>query len=174
MITRLVFSAICSLFLAAPLGAQTALELRNGNFEAEPEAWRISEKAPMTQVSPDAAREGEKGLRVQDNDAEEGSSAVSARIAVQPGQRYRIRFWGRTSTPGAVGVYAWFYRKEGGTFIVQNPQPSAAVAQRGEGWHPYTFEAEAPADAGYLAVWVHSLGKGTGAADLDDFLVEAL
>ena len=169
----LTFAAF-SLSVAAPALAQTPLPLPGANLEEDTDVWRIKEKVPMTQISPDAAREGEKGLRVEDNDAAEGSSAVSARVNVHPGKRYRITFWGRTSTPGAVGVYAWFYKKAGGAFIGQNPPATATINKKGDGWTEYSFEAEAPEEAGYMALWVHSLGQGTGSADLDDFTIEEI
>jgi hypothetical protein len=170
----LLTTAILSVLAAATAPAQDAQLLPNGDLEGDPEAWRIKENVPMTRVSPDAAHQGNTGLRVDDDDPVEGSSAVSPRIDVAPGQRYRISFWGRTGTPGAVGVYAWFYKKAAGAFIGQNPAPMIAVNQSGPEWHKYSFEVEAPAEAGFMALWVHSLGKGTGSADLDDFVIEEL
>lgn len=167
-------TAILSVLAAATAPAQDAQLLPNGDFEGDPEVWRIKENVPMTQISPEAAHGGGMGLRVEDDDPAEGSSAVSPRIDVLPGQRYRISFWGRTGTPGAVGVYAWFYKKAAGAFIGQNPAPMIAVNQSGTEWQKYSFEVEAPAEAGFMALWVHSLGKGTGSADLDDFVIEEL
>jgi hypothetical protein len=171
---RALATAIFSALAAAAAPAQAPHLLPNGDFEGDPGIWRIKENVPMTQVIPEAAHQGSMGLRVEDDDPAEGSSAVSPRIDVEPGRRYRISFRGRTTTPGAIGVYAWFYKKAAGAFIGQNPAPMTAINQSGSDWHPYSFEVEAPAEAGFMALWVHSLGKGTGSADLDDFVIEEL
>lgn len=166
-------AALCGLAALQGAVAQTPLSLPNADFEAGTEGWRIKEDGPMTRAVAEAAYSGEQGLRIEDNDGTQGSSAVSGRLDVQPGKRYRVTFWGRTDTPGAVAVYAWFYKKAGGEFIKQQETPVATINRKG-GWHTYTLEFEPPEEAGYLALWIHSLGTGTGAADVDDLVVEEL
>jgi hypothetical protein len=73
-----------------------------------------------------------------------------------------------------VAVYAWFYKKAAGELIKQNPFPAVTINKGGSEWHQYTLEVTAPDDAVHFALWVHSLGSGTGSADLDDFTVELL
>jgi len=154
--------------------AETDLPFVNPGLEEGDTGWRIKENVPMTQVISDAAREGNGGMRVEDADDAEGSSAVSPALEVQPGGKYRVSFWARTRTPGRVGVYVWFYRAQAGELIRQEKTPVLVINQPGGDWQEYSLEVAAPADAVKMALWVHSLGKGTGGADLDDFRVESL
>jgi peptidoglycan/xylan/chitin deacetylase (PgdA/CDA1 family) len=146
----------------------------NPGFEDGPTGWAFSEKIPMSTVVPEAAHGGSKGLRITDNSAEAGSSAVSGKIPVTPGAALELEFYARTQTQGFVGVYLWF-RDADGKLIKEESQragqghPVVGVKNADGQWGACSLKATAPATASSVSIWIHSFGKATGSADLDDF-----
>ena len=96
-----------SLFLAGALSAETAIDLKNGDFELQGEGWAADK---MSVVTKDAAHGGNFGIRITDESPTEGSSCRSAAMAVTAGKAYAVRFWARNpARRGAVGVYMQFF-----------------------------------------------------------------
>lgn len=149
----------------------------NPGFEKGTDGWVVAETTPMSAVAPEAAHTGSAGLRVTDRSEEGGSSATSGEIPVQPGTPVTLSFWARTSDPSFLGVYL-FFRDSAGKLIKEESQragqghPVVGV-NRGDGqWNSYRLEATPPDHAATVSIWIHSFGRATGTADLDDFLVE--
>lgn len=149
----------------------------NPGFENGSTGWALAEKSPMSEVKPEAAHSGNAGLRVTDQNAETGSSAVSGEIPVEPGAPLTVSFWARTETPGFLGVYLWF-RDGSGKLIKEESQragqghPVVGLTKADGQWAPYQLKATVPDTAASVAIWIHSFGKAMGTADLDDFAVE--
>jgi peptidoglycan/xylan/chitin deacetylase (PgdA/CDA1 family) len=156
-----------------PLSAEE-LPLKNPGFEDLLDGWVLLEKdmpTPMSSASPDAAREGSSGLRVEDNDNKLGSSLVSGRLPAKPGHTYRVTFHARSATKGKGGVYLRFH--DAGKKIINGEKlPMVGIDKSGGEWQEYTLEAVAPEGTETLAVWVHTWSGATGTIDFDDFLVE--
>lgn len=156
------------------LVAQPALlTLANAGFEEGMTGWNAKEKVAMSQVSGEAAHEGKMGLRQVDDDEIQGSSCVSSRLPVSAGQSYRATFWARTQTPGSAGVYFWFFGADGKHLNPTAP-PSRNISKGAAVWTQYTLQAQAPAGAASLALWIHTFGKNKGTVDFDDFKVEVV
>lgn len=158
-------------FSALPTQAEE-LPLKNPGFEENLDGWVNLEKGtPMSSVAPDAAREGQLGLRVDDSDSSQGSSLVSNRLAATPGQTYKITFYARTGGKNKGAVYLRFLDADK---KIVNPDkvPSVAIDKSGDIWEEYTLEAIAPEGTRFLAVWVHTWSGATGVIDFDDFKVE--
>lgn len=151
-------------------GAQTAPGpaslLPNGDFESGLEGWSVQEKAPMSQLAAEAARGGKRGLRVKDEDAVLGSSALSQRVSVTPGQAYRLNFWARCDSNGTTGVYLWFYGAD--RRMMSGYQPNRQLKQSAD-WVEYTLLGRAPEGATQVAVWVHTYSTPKANVDFDDF-----
>lgn len=165
--TLLLFSA-CSLRAEAPL---------NPGFEDGSSGWAVTEKVPMSEVKTEAANTGKSGLRVTDQSTEAGSSAASGEVPVEPGAPITLKFWGRTENPGFLGVYLWF-RDSAGKLIKEESQragqghPVIGLTKADGQWASYQLKATVPDTASSVSIWVHSFGKATGTADLDDFVIE--
>lgn len=138
--------------------------LKNGGFEDGAAKWSVNEKVVMSQVSPEAARTGQKGLHITDAD-KNGSSALSERMAVTTGQGYRLSFWAKANTTGAAGIYLWFYRTDGS--LVPDYQPVAVIKQTTD-WTEYKLLSRVPDGVNAVALWVHSFSTPTVTLDIDD------
>jgi hypothetical protein len=151
--------------------APSAQLLTNPGFEDGLTGWAIKDK--MSKIVPEAAHDGAQGLRIDDEDAKLGSHVVSGQVPAVAGHTYQLTFWARTTTAGFSAVYFWFFN--GPSILTANDSngtsahPSQAVDQGDGEWHQYTLEAKAPEDATTIAVWIHTLGPGTGEVDFDDF-----
>lgn len=171
-IPRMFRHAFCLLALPACLSAA----LPNPGFEEGIAHWESRDS--MSRALPEAAKSGGLGLRVADLDPAKGSYFVSSRLPVRPGQSITLSFQARADA-SFLGVYLWFHDASGKT--IKDPAlrytdglPAVGVKATGGAWTPCTLAAVAPADAASVAVWVHSYGKATGSADLDDFAISGI
>jgi peptidoglycan/xylan/chitin deacetylase (PgdA/CDA1 family) len=149
----------------------------NPGFEAGAAGWTFAEKSPMSAVATGAAHSGQAGLRVTDASAEAGSSALSGKIPVEPGAPIELEFQARTETPGFIGVYLWFHDGSGKLIKEESQRagqghPVVGVKNADGQWSRYTLKATVPDHAATVSIWVHSFGKPTGNADLDDFVLK--
>lgn len=154
------------------LGA-VPLPLANPGFEDGLQGWILLEKdmpQPMSSASPEAAREGSMGLRVDDMDKKLGSSLASQPLPAEPGRTYRLDFFARTNGGNKGAVYLRFHdaRKK---IIDSDKLPNVAIDKGGD-WQHYSLQAVAPENAVSVAVWVHSWSGATGIIDFDDFTLE--
>jgi hypothetical protein len=159
------------LLLAAPCltMAGDVLPIQNPGFEDGTNGWRIKESAPMSETTVDAAYQGDAGLRVNDNDAAEGSQVISSMVPVVPGAKYTVSFWAKSPTPPPfAGVFVWFYSPDK-KLLNQENRPVAMVGAGDAKWRQQHLEITIPDGVGYAALWIHSLSKATGVADFDDF-----
>ena len=95
-----------SMLLAGTLSAETAIDLKNGDFEMKNDGWACDK---MSTVVKEAAHGGSFGLRVIDESPTEGSACRSTAMPVTVGKSYAVRFWARNpARNGGVGVYLQF------------------------------------------------------------------
>lgn len=163
----LLRQALCLLALSAGLRAA----LPNPGFEEGLANWQSRDQ--MSAAVADAAKSGAHGLRVTDNDPAKGSDLLSARLPVVAGQNITLSFQARADA-AFLGVYLRFETAAGR--VVKDPalrytdgMPAVGVKPGDGAWAPYSLTAVVPAEAVSVAAWVHSWGKATGVADLDDF-----
>jgi hypothetical protein len=161
-------------FLLA-LSLANATPLPNAGFEDAEAGWALDS---MSKVVPEAAREGRMGLRVTDDSPTGGSSAISSRLPVQPGQEIILSFAAKTDSTFS-GVYLWFYDASGR--VIKDPSqragqgsPVVGVNKANGEWNEYVLSAKAPEGAESVAIWVHSFSSATGTADFDDFEFEGI
>ncbi|HRR32937.1 MAG TPA: heparinase II/III family protein [Kiritimatiellia bacterium] len=170
--------AVCSAAAAlsdAVLSITVAAEaIPNAGFEdTEALAWTIAD-AGMSVITKEAARTGERGLRVTDTSGSQGSSCRSVAVPVTVGKTYALSFWGRVwENDGAVGVYLQFANAKGQ--VLTSPSRHGEIIQTIQGdkgeWRAFTVYGEAPPESTVMWVWVHSFNGSCGMADVDDFAV---
>ncbi|MBM4051094.1 MAG: polysaccharide deacetylase, partial [Planctomycetes bacterium] len=78
----------------------------------------------MSRAVAEAAHEGKMGLRVVDEDARDGSSALSAKLPVKPGQAITLAFWAKANAD-FLGVYLWFFNSGGK--LISDPNQKAGA-----------------------------------------------
>ncbi|MBR4370244.1 MAG: carbohydrate binding domain-containing protein, partial [Victivallales bacterium] len=163
-----------SMLLAGTLSAETAVDLKNGDFEMKDDGWA---RDKMCTVIEEAPHGGKYCLRILDESPTQGSSCRSTAMAVTVGKAYAVRFWARNPAGrGAVGVYLQFLNNN--NKMLNTPQNHneviLAVPNTNNQWREYTLVGRAPEGAATLTVWIHSFNGATGQADFDDFRVSEL
>ena len=171
-------SPLSSFFLVAATAAlaETAVEFPDPGFESPHSAWTIGDKG-MSSVVAEAARSGERGLRVVDASTNAGSSCRSAGMPAEAGRIYALRCWARTPDgTGGVGVYLQFFdaANKGLNSPERHNELIAVVPASQREWGQMTLHGKAPEGAAKVTVWVHSFNGGTGTADFDDFSLAVL
>ena len=163
-----------SMLLAGTLSAETAVVLKNGDFELKDDGWACDK---MSTVIKEAAHGGDFGLRVVDESPTEGSSCRSTAMSVTAGKSYAVRFWARNpARRGAVGVYMQFFNEQNKQLNTSKNHNEVilSVPNTNNQWREYTLVARAPESAVTLTVWIHAFNGSTGQADFDDFRVSEL
>lgn len=162
--------------LAAPCMtfAETPLALANPGFEQERAGW--SGETIMSQVTAEAAYEGQFGLRVKDDDKKAGSSFRSQSLPVKPETAYALRFHARNSgNRGAVGAYLQFFDAAGKQLNAPGRYPEIILpVPVTKDWQPFTLVGKAPAEAVTASIWIHSFNGATGMTDFDNFTLSEL
>lgn len=157
-------------FAADP--APGVLPQPNAGFENGLLGWVINEDPPMSTVHPDAARTGERGLRVIDESPKAGSSAASQRFPVEPGLAYRLTIGARKVSGDGVGVYLRFFDADG-RHLNAWPRASDLVTIQNTDWRTHTITAAPPAGAVSVDGWIRAFAGSTSVADFDDFKLES-
>jgi hypothetical protein len=175
VLSKNLFIISCLVVLgAAPTTQETNL-LPNGGFEKGMDGWTLGNDYNMSRLSPEAAHSGTRGLRVKDENAEQGSSLSSQKFITAPGKAYMVKFYARRIAEGSVNVYIRFFDKAGKSLNTQqqNNQNSTSIkkGEQGEMWQQYISDpAIAPENAATVVVYIHSANAQTGAVDFDDFV----
>ncbi len=145
--------------------------LLNPGFENDMEGWKAPAGGPPPALSGEAAHEGGQGLRISDPDAETSCHLSSDSVPVDPGQKVKLAFWARSSSPAFMGVSVSFRTPKGKWIVGENDEkpPTCAIQNSHGEWRRYELEATAPDAAAAVVIWIHSYQKTTGEADLDDF-----
>ncbi|MCK5801653.1 MAG: heparinase II/III family protein [Lentisphaeria bacterium] len=169
---------LLSLCLLIPLAAfpETFLEFRDSDFEEAESGWKLGANG-MGRILADAARAGERGLRVIDESEQAGSDCRSSAVSVVPGRTYGLRFQARTIRGvGGVGVYLQFADQQGkGLNSPSRHNEIILVVPTGQAaWKELALYGKAPEGAVFVTVWVHSFNGSKGAADFDDFQLAEL
>ncbi|WP_052361399.1 heparinase II/III domain-containing protein [Geminisphaera colitermitum] len=176
MFTR-IHIALASLSLIPCLYGQDNSPVTNLDFENALAGWEIHKTdGGKSRATPEAAHTGKLGLLVTDNDETGGSEIRSAPISVAPGETWRARFWTRGIDGKGLGVYLLFTDADGkwlndsrlGNEIV------LTVPEGPGGWTRQTLVAKAPDNAARLHIRIHSYGKATVTACVDDIDVSRL
>jgi hypothetical protein len=161
-------------FFSAAVWAGESLDLPNPGFEEELSSWTVSSQDNgMSQVSPEAARNGAAGLRVDDQNSEFGSSLFSSALPATAGQKYAVRFWARNVSGEGLAVYLIFFDAQnrylnkqelGNENLLMIPRDSLE-------WEQFSVEGVAPDGAATVKVWIHSFTKNQVVAEVDDLTV---
>lgn len=161
--------------MAACLGIAGAepIPLLNPGFEDGQNGWAFKDKG-MSLVLGDAARSGNQGLRVNDEDIDRGSEVTCARFATEPGKKVTVRFWARLNDGEGLGVYLRFFKGDG-TCVnkaeLHNEIQVKVPAETRE-WQKLELSGTVPEEAIEGEVWIHSYSSSQVKADLDDFELE--
>ena len=112
---RWVAECLLLFVLVGTAHAATELVFASGDFE-DPAGWTVGEvDGGMTTIVPEAARQGQLGLRVVDESGTDGSDCRSVPIPVASGRTYELRFWGRNVAGSGIGIYLHFHDATGRT-----------------------------------------------------------
>jgi peptidoglycan/xylan/chitin deacetylase (PgdA/CDA1 family) len=156
----------------AKTDANSATTLANLGFEKGLEGWTDKEALAMSRATPEAARSGKQGLRIEDNDPKLGSALLSPQIAITPNASYGLSFWAKTGVKNGAGVWVRYYDPNRKTIDIPLTVVSALENASGE-WTQYKTTVMPPDNAAFLAFWVHTYSAAQGSFDFDDFRVEA-
>jgi hypothetical protein len=161
-----------SAFAANPDPVPGVLPQPNADFEGGLVGWIVNEDTPMSTVHPEAARTGERGLRVVDDSADAGSSVATKRFPVQPGLAYRLSVSARKVSGDGVAVYLRFFDARGKQL---NPAPrfSDYAAIQSAEWRTYTVSAAPPAGAVTVDGWIRAFHGSKSVSDFDDLRLES-
>ena len=165
---------------AGPVRAEQSLDPENPGFERGLDGWDLADDGGMSKAVPDAAHDGQYGLRVADASATAGSSLASAKFKVVPGKSYQARFWARMVAGDGIGVYLQFFDAAGHSFASSKEMeakydlvPFVLSAKQKE-WKEFLISKVAPEGAVEGRIWVHSFLSATVTADFDGFHLSEL
>ncbi len=176
MLKYLPLSLAVSL-LAVPLclgsgaDSERALPVANPGFEEGSGGWTFDESVPMSRVTPEAARSGGFGLRVEDASRTEGSSAASERMEVEPGLSYRVKLYARRISGDGSAVFVRFYGENGR--VLNGKDSSDFLMVQEDTWAPHEIVVSPPPGAVAMDVWYHSYNSSVSVTDVDDLSVQA-
>ena len=166
---------VALLFTLAASG-NIPVDLPNPGYEQQLADWHIAgNDNGFTQLAPEAARNGQYGVRVTDDSPEVGSSFFSSPLPTKPGKTYKLRFWSRLLEGHGLAVYLVFYGDRGAQLNTQerNNVNLTFVSRDAVDWKPFEVTGVAPEGARTVKVWVHSITKSQVTGDIDDLsLVE--
>lgn len=175
MTTAARWCLVAASLTASSVWAETELPLADPGFEQKGEGWTgvVPEFARLTA---EAAHTGEIGLRIEDKSTQQGSSVRSAPIAIEPGESYAVRFWGRAVAHAGVAVYVDLWNAAGTMITTQDRKNQIVYTVPGDqtSWKQFTIAIRAPEDAARLTLWIHSFNGSVASADFDDFSVSRL
>lgn len=167
-------AATVALFaIASPAFATDALPIANPGFESGLAGWTPSAadlERGIAQVTPEAARGGQAGLRIRQQAGDPGSWLRSPAVAVEAGEYYRLEFQARLVEQDGIGV--WLQFLDAAKQPVPTPSDIAVQVPAGAtDWTPCRLEIAAPAGSAWLTLAVHGYNKRAVTADFDDFSV---
>lgn len=143
----------------------------NAGFEDGLTGWTNPGDGGMSVSSTEAAKTGERGLRVTDTSTTAGSSLYSPHFPVVEGGSYKVDYDVRLVSGSGIAVYLVFYDASGasvpGTHVHGIPAGTTS-------WTARSFVKEAPADAVSARIWVHSYNASIVTADFDNFRFSAV
>jgi hypothetical protein len=160
--------------LVGELGQERSYRLTNPGFEEGLLGWDATNDGAMSSVVPIAAHRGSLGLRVVDTSPSAGSSIHSAYLPISSGKKYEVRFWARIAEGDGIGVYLRFYdAKRTLLTTAASGETRIAIPRNTPAFRLFSHQAEAPAEAAFVRIWIHSFNSGQPVADFDEFsLVE--
>lgn len=153
------------------LQAQTQL-LADPGFEKQ--SWDLKDKS-MASYSSEAAKNGTSGLRLQDDSPEAKAMALSEYQPIQGGKECELRGFARVKN--RVYIELEFFdagkKKISGKLSEGFPHEVKGslldqIDTLGQ-WQEFTVKCQAPQEAAFVRVFLHTYSKGTGwSADFDD------
>lgn len=163
-----------SCLLLTSLTAETLLDLPNPGFEDQLKGWHSSNK--MSTAIPEAARQGNFGLHVNDETTKDGSGLRSARLPVTPGKAYAVRFWANVQDDkGVIGIYVEFADANKKMITSEkNKNQLIFLVPKAKDWTQYTFVNKAPENAAFINIWIHSMRGSVFKGSFDDFSISEL
>jgi len=172
-LSRFLFRALLALTILwiGNVGAQTQLLVDPG-FEKQ--TWDLKDKS-MATYSPAAAKNGTVGLRLQDDSPDAKAMALSELAPIQGGRNCELL--GFVRVKNRVYIELEFFdadkKKISGKWSEGFPHEVKGalldqVDTLGE-WQEFTLKCQAPPEAAFIRVFLHTYSKGTGwRADFDD------
>ena len=172
---RLYFLAAACLVVTSLRAEQPAASLPNPGFEEETQQWGVSKddaRLGLSKITAEAARGGQKGLRVEQEEGGPGSWFQSRRMAVTPGVTYRIEFWARTINTSNAGVWIHFFDSNWKPIAQPGRPPfSIQILPESTDWTVYRLDVLAPVNAQSITLAVRCNKQQSTLADFDDFSI---
>jgi hypothetical protein len=154
-------------------GADGDTFIKNGDFAMDNFAWQLD---GMGSVVADPLGGQGKALKVTDESKEAGSNINSARFDLPGGKTYELR--GKVYGPGqpdGVGLYLRMYDADDQKVSKVDErgwdQPVGSVGKSGDGWQPFAFRFDAPANCVSANLWIHSYNGGAVTACVTDLRI---
>ena len=159
-------------FVLNSLSAATVFKsgFEEGSIEF-PEGWSLRDRG-MSMVASERAKSGRRALRIVDSDADKlGSSALSERFSIRPGQRARVSLWCwlESGDSRGLGVYIEFIDLRG-----KFTEERMGFRQRLEPgkWNRIVVDRIAPPGTAFARIWLHSISASVVTCVVDD--IEAI
>ncbi len=151
--------------------AEAPAALRSGFEESDAAAvWSLSTNG-IASVSAEAARTGERSLKIVDGSDADGSSVFSHAVRVVPDRNCFAMAWAKCAEGSGLGFYVRFYAADGKTIEVDEAVYHKQVAFSGNEWTPVFLVVPAVAGAATCKVWLHSYNASTVTCFVDDVLL---
>ncbi|MFV0337239.1 MAG: carbohydrate binding domain-containing protein [Chthoniobacterales bacterium] len=138
----------------------------NPGFEDGLTDWMIVRDFNMSHSAKEAARLGNLGLRLTDEDPEKGSGLQSLPVAGEGGKTYELSFWMRlVSGAGRVTVQMRPFNEAMKATSKKQIKLNATPTSE---WKRYSIKRKLPEEALQLAVRISSANKSVLTVDIDD------
>lgn len=159
-------------FQPFPSFAQTQL-LMDPGFENE--CWKLGGGVGLASFSADAAKNGSQGLRLKDDSPDAKGEAYSELLPCVSEKFYQLDGFAKVKVQAYVSFIFYNDQKK----VLTGPLSSGAPYDEkdyflslldtlGE-WKPFTLKVQAPKEATYVRIFLHTYSKGVGwEADFDD------
>jgi len=132
-------------------------------------AWTLADNGLST-ISEAKAHTGKSSLRIADPDEKAGSNVRSARLTVEPGKECLVSVWTllESGDPQGLGVYLDFLDAGGKRLHEASERSCRRPIMARDRWTRLLFTAVPPAEAKYVAIWLHTFSAAVVTCYIDD------
>ncbi len=167
----LSLALLCGSSVSASASEPQPAGLLDGGFEESGKGW-TQPKLQTTGVAflKEAAKTGEKGLRVTDGDAATDIQVTAPPVPAEPGRKYRVAFSGRNVDGGrGLNVFIRFLDKDGKHIILpEGHRYHFMITEEHREWGRFEFDGVSPAGTAFAEVYIRTNKIAVITADIDD------
>jgi hypothetical protein len=148
--------------------------LFNGDFRLGASGWSLPDGG-ISEVTDEMAASGERSLKVSDETDEGGSSATSARFALDGAGPWLLRGKVHHVSGSGIGMYVRYYDASGRGITETDERghidPVGSLDGEAGQWTEFEFGFVAPEGTAKIDIWIHSYNAAQVTAYIDDLEV---